>query len=971
MTDEQHNQVNQPPHAPMPDGTPVGATTGDGLAAQQAQTNDTTAKSATKPHQPRDDDPAPANFRLSQALYSTILTNLNVILVLFIIGLGGWLLWYLSPLTAQNSTYNAEQYQNALALVVSSIEPVTAAQSVANTVPDVASVGANCPFSQASNQQPYQAAITRLDQRLTDLQRQKRLANHYHIAPTTLWQAACQQGVSADALRFAFNTLTPDKLMQLQWLEQRPNRARRQLTDGTLSAAELPPNWLTQTNPWYGLAGCVYIKAPNDSGYAFVGGAQSAQNQLCNHPKLIPPSVAHAAYQTDDVSTTDSEASRVATNEQDNGLPNATLDKLSDALNKGLNGLNISQSGTADIPVIPSTDSQQIALPANLGTMYSELSNIHANHFDRQLLDAYQHYQRQTDQRHFWQRWFAPPVNTIALDGANIKIGYNIALTLDPTIQADAQNIADCFTNSPYADVDCRNVLSPTLQQAANQMYEHALARSIGIAVLDVKTQGVLALASSDSACYRQDNGDGLANSNLGKAKAANCPTLWPTDYTRQNLMNHALYQTVHPGSIVKTVQALALVRANPVLKNPDSAAYRYLKQVMASSSTERVANFLYCQATTSQLIVPRGQDGVCRGMPALKKASDDVGLSANCQSTGNNPNCGFKDLLFGKPYNAEPMLQSRYFAGVMLTDGKHDYAAKQLEFTPQQVQSCVTANGGRMNGSCRRGGDLLNASMNEVFGAGNAKVSVLGAADMFANLLIADNGDRKRRGAHLIDDVWGVGQIPLRPKAWRGDAPAGQYDHLAMLPVRISQSDAHSALSLVSGTLLAGTGLNGRAGTAYSACQQAIGDCGWTRGVVIGKTGTPGFNYPTRQNGRTVYTANVTTSQVANLCNPKTTNDPTQKPKTLPASCYSRPYKWFIYGIKDRSGKWDKAVAVLVERNWQTSGVIDDPRDSINRAVQAGMLLAKQLYQATSPKTASNDLADPKVANISAKNNP
>ena len=97
MTDEQHNQLNQPPHAPMPDGTPVDATAGDGLAAQQAQTNDTTAKTATKPHQQRDDDPALVNFRLSQALYSTILTNLNVILVLFIIGLGGWLLWYLSP----------------------------------------------------------------------------------------------------------------------------------------------------------------------------------------------------------------------------------------------------------------------------------------------------------------------------------------------------------------------------------------------------------------------------------------------------------------------------------------------------------------------------------------------------------------------------------------------------------------------------------------------------------------------------------------------------------------------------------------------------------------------------------------------------------------------------------------------------------------------------------------------------------
>ena len=52
------------------------------------------------------------------------------------------------------------------------------------------------------------------------------------------------------------------------------------------------------------------------------------------------------------------------------------------------------------------------------------------------------------------------------------------------------------------------------------------------------------------------------------------------------------------------------------------------------------------------------------------------------------------------------------------------------------------------------------------------------------------------------------------------------------------------------------------------------------------------------------------------------------------------------MYGIKDKNGKWDKAVAVLVERNWTKSGLVDDPHDGINRAVQAGMLLAKQIYK-------------------------
>ncbi|WP_248789123.1 hypothetical protein, partial [Escherichia coli] len=102
----------------------------------------------------------------------------------------------------------------------------------------------------------------------------------------------------------------------------------------------------------------------------------------------------------------------------------------------------------------------------------------------------------------------------------------------------------------------------------------------------------------------------------------------------------------------------------------------------------------------------------------------------------------------------------------------------------------------------------MLNASMNQVFGAGNAKTSVLGVSDMFANLLIADNGATQRRVVHLIEDLWGVIQIPLRPKAWRGDAQSQETltaptNQLGAMPLNINQSDARGALNLLSGTLL------------------------------------------------------------------------------------------------------------------------------------------------------------------------
>ncbi len=943
--------------------------------ATPANASDNTQASETKNTNKKiKNDGKVASFRVSQALYKTILTNLQVILVVFVVGLIGWLAWYLSPLTASNTTYNAEANENAVSLVVDNLGMADVVNQANSQNTNTQSANANlsssvnatpaktCDLTQPKNQARFTDSINRVNQSLLSLYQQKRLANQYQLQTASLWQQACEQHINEDALAFALKTLaSPERLLQLQWREQQPNRRNQ----NDPNVAHMPTNWLTQTNPWYGLPGCVYIKtaktADNQTGYLYVDNRSNTTDtgdvdpltQLCNNPRLIPASVKSLLAKSLTGSVT---------------LPNAPASDPNNAFTKTKNDIQNQANGVLqtlqDKPTqdpkkrIVSTSKTEVALPTNLGLMYSELSNIHASHFDRQLLDAYQSYQQKNDQRNWWQKLTAPPINSINVDGSDIKIGYNMALTLNPAVQTTAQQVADCVTNNPNG-TDCDSVLSPALQNVANGMYENALVRSIGIAVIDVKTQGVLALASADSNCYRADNGDTTI-------KPTGCPILWKKDWSKQNLMNHALYQTVYPGSTVKTVQALALVRANPRFKNMQTPEAQYLKQVMASSSTEKVANFLYCHRTTSAMSLQRDRQGVCPGMPAFKKASDDMGWSVNCADKGG-VNCGFKDLLFGKAYNSDPMLQSRYFSGVLLTDGKQDYTTKQLQFTESQVASCVKANGGRMNGACRQGGDMLNASMNQVFGAGNAKTSVLGVSDMFANLLIADNGATQRRGVHLIEDLWGVNQIPLRPKAWRGDAQSQETlttatSQLGATPLGINQSDARGALNLLSGTLLAGTGLGGGNGTGFAACNQAIGSCAWTQGVIVGKTGTPGFNYPTSQNGRSFYTPNVTASMVANLCN----NADIRAGKAQPSvACYARPYKWFVYGLKDKNGKWDKAVAVLVERNWTKNGLVDDPRDGINRAVQAGMILAKQMYQssAISRPTSANPLAD-SVAN-------
>ncbi len=819
------------------------------------------------------------NFRLSQALYQTILKNMGIVLIVCILGVPIWIYGWLKPYILKNPTYNQQDKEQALQLVVYHL----ADSSQVLTTPLLTDTG--CKLLQENYQENFKGYIDKINTSLKLLHEQKKLNNLYKVNETTLWQSACQQNIEESNMTYALKTLTSqEKLLQLNWAERQRNANSNQV-----GVASLPNNWLRQTNPWYGLAGCVYLKdsnKKNPTGFIYIDNNNNQEMvKLCNHSQLIPESV-----------------------KKQRNIP----------VTEGLTDKPVQVKAQKDEMMIPSSYKEKVNLPIHLNMMYSELSNIHSNQFDKPLIDAYQDYQKKNDNRNFWQKLTEPPMNTIKLDGADVSIGYNIQLTLNPSIQNTAQKIAQCFTINVKNNQDCDMLMSDSLKSSAGAMYENTLVRSIGIAVLDVKNQGVLALASSDTPCYQYDNG-----ANNFTAQPSGCPILWKKDWSKQNLNNHAVYQAVHAGSIVKAVQGLALVRSSPAFKNVESAEHTYLKQVMATSSTEQVANMLLCHATTANFILSRNQKGICRGITEFQKAGLDMGWSVNCEEP--SALCGSKDLLFGKAYNSEPMIQSRYFSGVLLTDTKQ--LLKNLNFTSQQVSNCVSASEGRMVGGCRQGGDTLNMVMNEIYGQGNAKSSVVGAADMFASLLISANGDKTRRGAHIIEDLWGVNQIKLRPKAWRGDAPAGELNNLAEQPVTISQSDAKATLNLLSGALLSGTGLGGRNGTAYHSCLQAIGDCEWTRGIIVSKTGTPGFNFST---------SNVTTKMVEKRCYNAT------KPSAV---CQSRPYKWFVMGIKDKQGKWDKAIAVLVERNWQKTGMVDDPNDAINRAAQAGMILARQIY--------------------------
>ncbi len=845
------------------------------------------------------------NVRLAQRLYQMIINNLLVILLLIMAIIIIWLFGYLNTSVSKTQQYNPISRQQAILYVLQHINTQTNNVGIKNKK------ATNFTFNQDDSKCLVIADDSKINKRIetinANLQKlyDSKFLNHkYQLDKESLIDDFCGVSITEQDLGYAVRILAKKgKLQQLNWAEKRDPFLTKTTQVGYVT---MPNNWLVQRNPWFGLPGCVYVgnQLQGNQKISYLGKMNNdTLARLCNHTELLPP--------------------------------NATS-LISNATNNN-----------DELP-IKSSEENKLALPSDLARMYSDLHNLQSSHFDKELIDAYEAYHDKYNNQNWFSKLFSAPVNSIDIDGADVKIGYNMQLTLDSELQAKVQHIAECMTSN-VKTVKCDDVLSERMQTDAKSMYENSLVRSIGVAVLDVKNQSILALGSAHSDCYAYDNG---AN-NQDNDTIKNCPKLWNRDWSGEKLLNHAVYQYAPPGSIVKPTQALAIVRSSPIYQKKTTPQYKYLQRVMASSSTKRVANYLLCAKTSSNYTIRRQQNGVCPTISAFQQSSVDMGWSVNCQDTALGGHCGFKDILFGLPYQSEPMIQSRYFAGRLLTDSKHLYDIKNI--SAKNVQSCIDKNKekGRtpMSAGCGVGGDELTAFMSEIYGAGNAKSSVLGAVDMFSSLLIADNGEQQRRGAHLIDELWGVKQLRLRPKAWRGDADYGEYDNLAMQPINISRSEAHQTLGLFYGTLKPNAGLSKGVqdkqtiygnGSGYRSCQQAIGDCRWMADKIVSKTGTPGFNYQYyKKEGsktkRLVTIQKVTTAMVKKRCYNSKNSDPW---------CYNRPYKWFIMGIPDNTGKWDKAVAILVERNWKKTGVVDDPKDSINRAVQAGSILAKVTRQ-------------------------
>lgn len=291
---------------------------------------------------------------------------------------------------------------------------------------------------------------------------------------------------------------------------------------------------------------------------------------------------------------------------------------------------------------------------------------------------------------------------------------------------------------------------------------------------------------------------------------------------------------------------------------------------------------------------------GNCQRPWEIQKAAASLGWNAGCDPESGD--CGMQDLLFGRPLAARaedgkvrplslPYMYGRLMAEKKVDSTKHARSfgligKPNAPFDPATVRECSRA---AWKLRMCRGAEFIDVAA-EGWGQGNARASAVGVAGIMARLASAAAGKDRVFRPHLVGEVRGVrGPLQIAAERWEMTAP---------VEAGLDREKANIIVGGMAHSHRAG-------GTAASACGQIFGSKACQKvDWIAGKTGTPTFTLD-----------DYSLDQSKKLC-----SDPVGKPR--PAVCTNlRPYKWYaaVYKSNKEGRQWDKAIAVLTERNWET----------------------------------------------------
>jgi hypothetical protein len=603
---------------------------------------------------------------------------------------------------------------------------------------------------------------------------------------------------------------------------------------------EISPRQIARANPWAGIPGCIYLA--HGSQTYFVGSVRGLDDRLCTREDMLD--VADA-----------SERART---------------------------VRLAGEATPDLAV----DDVRWKVPPSLAVMLQPLEALH-----RPSSTLYREYTGGDGS--------APGrgPNRIELAGNPVDVGFSIDLTIDPDLQALAQQTAACYTGR---DDVCRAVGMRRKEDGTGTiggaMLEHAMVRMAAVAIVDVASGRIEALAGALSPCTRQEYD--------GPGRSVQCDRRlpYPIRYRPDALLNAAVFHDAMPASTIKPIMAAAF------LSDPDVGA-RWLSaeqaEIARSATAVPSAPSLRAQLMRSdsarfldRMFCADKGFGPCARPWAIQAKAATFGWNAGC--TQPREDCGKRDLLFGRSVDDAGDADLRSLAvevpyGRLLAEPLEGKLAAPFRLRPAialdsgRVRACAAGPDGRRPSKDdweKCSGGVVVDVVAEGWGQGHARASALGGAGMIAMLAAAANGQQDMRMPHLVESLHGARQSRI---AFAG-APATQ-------PIRIARDAAE--------VILSGLSFGPRAGTSRLACEQVFdartcAQIDW----IAGKTGTPTFPNDDRS-----------LNELARLCAPDVAKTRSERAACGPL----RPYKWYIAAYRtDRNDpRWTKVIGVLTERNW------------------------------------------------------
>ncbi len=689
---------------------------------------------------------------------------------------------------------------------------------------------------------------------------------------------------------------------------------------------QVPSSLIAERDPWQGVPGCIYWSDGRNGRY-YLADTKGNRNAVCENPD-VAGWLARAASETR-LATASPVASRLNPDAPPDD-PRWSAPPLLGAILRPLDTLR--QPG---------------------GTLYQELTENKGDPADAP-----------------GQYRVGP--NRMTDGGEKRDVGFSVDLTLDARTQALAQQVAACYTGSQAIcqalqiarDEDSAGKEGKP-QPIGHKLLENAMVRMAGIAIIDISSGRIEALAGSLSPCARQDY-DGPGRD----PKQCDDRLPWKPAFRPDALENQALFFDAMPASTIKPIMAAAFLgdgdygqrllaaeiaslqsekaaaqqkieaaerekaqaereyeaakRENPatgknaaaqrkmqsaqnklaaIQKKIDSATTQAakippptvgLRRELMTSDSARFLNRMFC--------AERGFAD-CQRPWAVQAMAGVFGWNAACDPPTDA--CGKQGVLFGRAPDqvAEDglvmPLDYPILFGRLLTRPDNRLGRERFGLTPRptlpldpdEIKDCAWGADEQPSKDDWRKCPLEIVA--EGWGQGNARVTAVGVAGMMAVLGAAADGLKEIFPPFLVADVRGTGD----PSQATLKLALQRYGFRRSRPVALAPEIAQ--------VILGGLNYSHRyGGTASAACTEIFGakgcaDIDW----IAGKTGTPTFSNDER-----------TLDDIAKRCKAGAA-----RAKSSPGCGELRPYKWYtaVFRSNPKQTHWDKAIAVLTERNW------------------------------------------------------